>query len=179
MNSGIRRIVTTNDASGKAVVLVDGPAPNVKIREATGFTSTLLWVTDTTPPDVSGNADAADREIGVPPPPGGSIFRIVEFPPEKKNVGEVDREEWLKEMGLKPGPETVEVVRHPNMHRTESIDYAVIMTGEIDLLLNDSDVHLKAGDVVVQRATNHAWVNYGDEPCKIAFILIDAGDKAD
>jgi hypothetical protein len=135
----------------------------------------LLWVTETTPPDVSSNIDAADREIGVPPPPGGSIFRIVEFPPEKNDVVEVNREEWLKEMGLESGPDKGEAVRHPNMHRTESIDYAVIMTGEIDLFLDDSDVHLKAGDVVVQRATNHAWVNREDEPCRIAFILIDAG----
>lgn len=175
MDSKIRRIVTTNDPSGKAVVLLDGPGPNTKIREETGFMSALLWVTDMTPPDISSNTDTADREIGVSPPAGGSIFRVVEFPPEKNNVVEVNRKEWLKEMGLEPGPETDEAVRHPNMHRTESIDYAIIMTGEIDLLLDDSDVHLKAGDVVVQRATNHAWVNREDESCRIAFILIDAG----
>ncbi len=175
MDHKIRRLVTTNDPSGKAVILLDGSAPNVNIREDTGFFSTLLWVTDTTPPDISSNNDAANREIGVSPPVGGSIFRIVEFPPEKNTVEEVNREEWLKEMGLEPGSEKGEAVRHPNMHRTESIDYAVIMTGEIDLLLDDSDVHLKAGDVIVQRASNHAWVNRGDEPCRIAFILIDAG----
>jgi hypothetical protein len=175
MDHRIRRLVTTNDTSGKAVFLLDGPAPNVNVHEETGFFDALLWVTDTTPPDVSGDADTADREIGVPPPAGGSIFRIVEFPPEKNTVEEVNREEWLKEMGLESGSETSEAVRHPNMHRTESIDYAVIMTGEIDLLLDDSDVHLKAGDVVVQRATNHSWVNRGDNPCRIAFILIDAG----
>jgi uncharacterized cupin superfamily protein len=83
----------------------------------------------------------------------------------------------LKEMGLTDTGNVGEKPRHFGMHRTESIDYAVIMSGEIDMFLDDSEVHLKAGDVVVQRGTNHAWVNRGDEPCKIAFILIDAKGK--
>ena len=179
MNSKIRRIVTTNDETGKAIVLLDSAAPNAKIRQTTGITFTLLWVTDSTPPNISGNVDAADRDIGVAPPPGGSIFRIVEFPPTKANENVVSSEEVLNEMGLTSSAETGGKLRHPHMHRTNSIDYAVVMSGEIDLFLDDSDVHLKAGDVVVQRGTNHAWVNRGDEPCKIAFILIDAESKTD
>ena len=179
MNTKTRRIVTTNDASGKAVVLMDGPAPNVKVRRTLAVVSTLIWVTDSTPPDISSNADAADREIGVSPPSGGSIFRIVEFAPEKEADITVSNEEVLKEMGITSEGDTRGEVRHPGMHRTDSIDYAVIMSGEIDMLLDDSEVHLKAGGVVVQRGTNHAWANRGDEPCKIAFILIDAKGKAD
>ena len=174
MNSRTRRVVTTNDASGKAVVLLDGPAPNVKVRRETGLASTLLWVTDSTPPDISGDTDTADREIAVPPPLGGSIFRIVEFFPEKELQSNINNAEMLKEMGLEDTVNVGEKPRHHGMHRTDSIDYAVIMSGEIDMLLDDSEVHLKAGDVVVQRGTNHAWANRGDEPCKIAFILIDA-----
>lgn len=176
MNSKIRRVVTGHDGTGKAVVLMDGEAPRVSVREASGIGSALLWVTDSTPPDLSGQTDAGDREIGVAPPPGGSIFRIVEFPPEKA-VGEVRSEDMMKEMGLQFQGE--EPPRHPGMHRTESIDFGVVMSGEIDMLLDDSEVHLKAGDVVVQRGTNHAWANRGDEPCKIAFVLIDAQAKGD
>ena len=178
MESKIRRVVTTHDVTGRAVVLLDGPASNIK-HETAGPVATLLWVTDSTPPDIASDVDAADRVIGVPPPPGGTIFRVVEFPPAGENDAQISREEVLKEMGIAPDAGTEGKSRHRDMHRTNSIDYAVVMSGEIDMLLDDSDVHLKAGDVVVQRATNHAWVNNGDAPCKIAFILIDAGDKAE
>src|SRR5207245_10802422 len=76
-----RRVVTGHNAKGRAVVLIDGAAPNAKLRKATGLTSTLLWVTDRSPADNCGSADAAEREIGVAPPPRGSIFRVVDFPP--------------------------------------------------------------------------------------------------
>lgn len=178
MDSKIRRVVTGHDGTGKAVVLMDGEAPRVSVRKASGIGSALLWVTDSTPADLSGQTDAGDREIDVAPPRGGSIFRIVEFPPEKA-VGDVRSEDMLKEMGLQSQWEGGEPPRHPGMHRTESIDYAVVMSGEIDMLLDDSEVHLKAGDVVVQRGTNHAWANRGDESCKIAFVLIDAQAKGD
>ncbi len=178
MNSKIRRVVTTNDETGRAVLMLDGPSPNIKFREATGIVSTLLWVTDSTPPDIRSQVDAADREIGVPPPPGGTVFRMVEFPPEKESI-KASSEDVLKEMGLSSEDETGEKMRHPHMHRTESIDYGVVISGEIHMLLDDSDVHLKAGDVIVQRGTNHAWENRGDEPCKIAFVLIDAKGKDD
>ena len=174
MSSKIRRVVTGHDEDGKAIVIMDGEASNVRVREASGILSALFWVTDSTPADISGVADEADREIGVAPPEMGSIFRIVEFPPEKDIDGTLDNKEMMKEMGLDSIAGAGEKPRHPGMHRTESIDYAVIVTGEIDMLLDDSEVHLKAGDFVVQRGTNHAWVNRGEEPCRIAFILIGA-----
>jgi len=164
-----RRVVTGHDASGKAVILVDGAAQNAKLRKATGLTSTLLWVTDGSPADNSGTADSAEREIGVAPPSRGSIFRVVDFPPE---AGAVDNAAMLKEMGIISGGHAAP--RHATMHRTRSVDYAVVISGEIDMLLDDSEVHLKAGDVLVQRGTNHAWVNRGKENCRIAFVLIDA-----
>src|SRR5216110_2279785 len=97
-----RRVVTGHDASGRAVVLIDGAAPNAKLRKATGLTSTLLWITDRSPADNSGSADAAEREIGVAPPPRGSIFRVVDFPPGA-DFGSVDNAAMLREMGIEGG----------------------------------------------------------------------------
>jgi quercetin dioxygenase-like cupin family protein len=167
-------VVTGHDASGKAVVVIDGAAPNVKLRKASGATSTLLWMTDESPADISGGADRAERDIGVAPPPSGSIFRIVDFPPSAE-FEPVDNEALIREMRIEQGASRA---RHAAMHRTKSIDYAVVISGEIDMLLDDSEIHLKAGDVLVQRGTNHAWVNRGTEPCRVAFVLIDAREPA-
>jgi mannose-6-phosphate isomerase-like protein (cupin superfamily) len=167
-----RRIVTGHDQEGKAVVLMDGAAPNVKVRKAAaGLVSTLLWATDRTPADISSSADAADRDSGVAPPRNGSVLRIVDFPPAS-GAG-VDNAAMHKEMGLDHGHAAA---RHPFMHRTKSVDYAIVLDGEIDMLLDDSEVHLKAGDVLIQQGTNHAWVNNGTQPCRIAFVLIDADE---
>jgi len=162
----VRRVVTGH-RDGRAVVLFDSAAPNQKLRQASGLVSSLLWVTDEAPADISGKADRAAREIGVPPPPDGSIFRVVDFPPES---GTRSREAVLKEMGVADHGGA----RHAAMHRTRSVDYAIVIEGAIDMLLDDSEVHLEAGDVLVQQGTNHAWVNRGDRPCRIAFVLIDA-----
>ena len=170
-----RRVVTGHDAQGRAVVLIDGAAPNAKLRKATGLVSTLLWVTDESPAELSGSTDKADREIGVAPPPRGSIFRVVDFPPAA-DFGAVDNAAMLREMGIGAGRGDA---RHAGMHRTASLDYAVVISGEIDMLLDDSEVHLKAGDVLVQRGTNHGWVNRGRENCRIAFVLIDAKEPAE
>ncbi|MDP6644164.1 MAG: cupin domain-containing protein [Rhodospirillales bacterium] len=166
---GIRRVVTGHDESGKAVVIYDGDAPNVK-RPTSEIESTLFWVTDKSPADNSGDEDTGNRDVGIAPGPGGAIFRVVEFGPEGGAASE-DELEYLSKVG---GAERPEGARHPGMHKTNSIDYAIIMSGEIDMLLDGSEVHVKAGDVIVQRGTVHAWANRGSEPCKIAFILIDA-----
>jgi len=162
----VRRVITGH-RDGRAVVLFDGAAPNQKLRQASGLVSTLLWVTDETPADIARGDDRSLREIGVPPPPGGSIFRVVDFPPES---GARSRDAILKEMGVTDHGGA----RHAAMHRTRSIDYAIVLEGEIDMLLDDSEVHLEAGDVLVQQGTNHAWVNRGRRPCRMAFVLIDA-----
>lgn len=164
----VRRVVTGH-RDGKAVVLFDGAAPNQKLRQASGIVSTLLWASDESPADISGTGDRAARDIGVPPPTNGTIFRVVDFPPEQ---GVRSREAILREMGVPDHG----AARHPGMHRTRSIDYAAVLEGEIDMLLDDSEVHLRAGDVLVQQGTNHAWVNRGAQPCRIAFVLIDAGE---
>ncbi len=168
----IRRVVTGHDENGKAVVLMDGPAGNVKVRAAAGgLVSTLAWTTDQTPADINGSADRAERDIGVAPPDAGSVFRIVDFPPLAAGTGAIDHDAVLREMGLGGASGAS---RSPFMHRTRSIDYAIVMEGEIDMLLDDSEVHLKAGDILIQQGTSHAWMNHGSVPCRIAFVLIDA-----
>jgi len=170
-----RRVVTGHDRSGKAIVVIDGAAPNAKIRSATGLTSTLLWVTEESPADISREGDQAARDIGVAPPLRGSIFRVVDFPPSAE-FGTVDNEAMTREMGIEHHASEAMPPRHAGVHRTRSVDYAVVISGEIDMLLDDSEVHLKAGDMLVQQGTNHAWVNRGRENCRIAFVLVDADE---
>lgn len=167
-----RRVVTGHDAHGRAIVVQDANAPNVRVRSAGNVTSTLLWVSDETPANLDIEGDPSLRELGVAPPPGGSILRIVDFPPEAE-AGGFDNAAMLREMGLSADA-TGGGSRHAATHRTRSIDYAIVLEGEIDMLLDDSEVHLTAGDVLIQRATNHAWVNRGGETCRVAFVLIDA-----
>ena len=166
-----RRVVTGHDTDGKAVAIFDAPVA-AKQRSPGGNAITMLWVTDETPADVSGNLDRAEAKVGVPPPANGSIFRIVDFPPTKPGDHAVDHNAILRGMGIDPA--TQGYMRHANTHRTRSVDYAIVLDGEIDMLMDDSEVHMKAGDVLVQQGTNHAWVNRGKETCRIAFILIDS-----
>ena len=165
-----RRIVTGHDAQGKAVVLFDSVLPP-KQRSAGSNGMTLLWVTSESPADVAGAADlganagrraAARQRRGVP---------HRRFRPLPANTAPVDHHQILVSMGIDPA--TQGYARHANTHRTRTIDYAIVLDGEIDMLLDDTEIHVKAGDVVVQQATNHAWVNNGTKPCRIAFILID------
>jgi mannose-6-phosphate isomerase-like protein (cupin superfamily) len=173
LSADIRRVVTTVDKNDKAVVLIDGPTPHKKVRPHAQTVSRLLWVTDQTPADLSGTKDRAAIDIGIMPPAAGSVFRIVDFPPETEEMKKLDPSTMHQSLG--PGvPKRGLPPSHPAMHRTRTVDYAIVMAGEIDMLLDDSEIHLKAGDVLVQQGTNHAWVNRGTEPCRIAFILIDS-----
>ncbi len=172
MAKPVRRLVTGHRADGRSTVLLDGPAPNVKQRQA-GNASTLLWVSDECPAQVSGSGDRAAREIGVPPPARGSIFRIAEFPPGAG--GEVrDNEAVLRDFGIGADVARGHPPRHPAIHRTRSLDYVIVLEGEITLLLDDGDVVLKAGDVVIQQATNHAWINRGSATCRLGMVFLDA-----
>ena len=174
----IRRLVTGHDKDGKAVIMLDGDAPNQIQRPGSPLVSTLLWVTDETPTPLS-DTDNADRQIGINPPNGGSILRILEIPPEQKRtteeleqaVAEAKRREVENPM---PGVQRNPSVRATGMHRTESIDYALILEGEIHLLLDEDEADLVAGDVVVMQGTYHSWHNRSDKPCMMAFILIGA-----
>ncbi len=172
MTLNVRRVVTGHDAAGKAVILRDD-VPEEQVRPRTGARSQQIWFMEEAA-DLPGTADPTAKITGTNPPLAGSIFRILEIPPEKSYPprSEADADAHRGSTGVEVG--RLGKGKHPGMHRTHSIDYALILSGEIDMLVDEDEVHLKAGDVVVQGACNHAWANRGDAPCTIAFILIGA-----
>lgn len=144
----IRRVVTGHDTDNVAKVIMDGSATNAKYPPS-GNVSTMIWCTEGAPADISTGEDVEDlgaRILGTAPPRQGTRFAIIDFPPGNE----------------------------PVMHRTETVDYVICLTGEIDMDMDRSTVKLRAGDVMVQRGTNHAWANRGTEPARLAFVLIDA-----
>ncbi len=146
MTLQVRRVVTAHDSDGKAVVKSDELATNM-ISNRPGHQSLVVWTTNATPADNSRDEDGANWDVTTPPIANGSIFRIIEY---------------------SPGVES-------RMHRTDTIDYALVISGEIDMRLDSGEeVHLNAGDVLVQRGTYHDWINRGDVPCVMAFVLLDA-----
>lgn len=144
----IRRVITGHDCANVAKVLIDAAASNTR-HSASGSSSTLVWCTDATPADIAAGDDAEDmgaRKIGTPPPPNGTRFAVLDFPPGCVSP----------------------------MHRTETIDYVVVLSGELEMDMDEETVKLRAGDVMVQRGTNHSWANRSTEPARAAFVLVDA-----
>ena len=173
MAFNVRRVVTGHDKSGKAVIVMDGNAPNRREFPAAagGRTAVKVWQTDETPVVFTGE-DTGVIPSGIAPPLEGSILRIVEYPAlTEKELAALSHGAVFGDDHVNPG---TGAQTNPFMHRTESVDYAICMSGEIDMLLDDSKVHMKAGDVMVQQGTNHAWVNTGKGPCVMAFVLIGA-----
>ncbi|HUL92688.1 MAG TPA: cupin domain-containing protein [Burkholderiales bacterium] len=166
----VRRVVTKLDVSGKAVVMIDERARLTAPRPPNYAAN--IWVTDKSLPDFS-SEDRGKTKIGLVPPKSGTVFRIVDFAPESQGEQPTDMNHMMKIVGAE-APKKGLPPRHPMMHRTRSLDYAIILSGEIDMLLDEGEVHLRAGDVLVQQATNHAWVNRSGKPCRVAFILIDS-----
>lgn len=148
-----RRVVTGHDASGVSVILSDGPVPVHRVMPQDGVGFYEVWNTDAAPAPVSAVEpnEPTERSLRVPPEPNGTKIRINEFFPG-----------FINELG-----------NQSPIHRTESIDYGIVLEGEIYLVLDDSEVLLRAGDVVVQRGTNHAWANRSDKVARMAFILVD------
>jgi mannose-6-phosphate isomerase-like protein (cupin superfamily) len=170
--SDIRRVVTGLDAGNKAVVLFDSRLPLT--APASRPPSVNLWITASSPTGFSFKVDAALKAIGLSPPDNGTAFRVVEFPPINPAVeAKMDPNLMMKVVG-DHAPMRGLPVKHPLMHRTRTVDYAVVLSGEIDMMLDDTTVHVKAGDIVVQQATNHAWINHGTVPCRILFVLMDS-----
>src|ERR1700686_2960689 len=170
--SDIRRVVTGLDANNKAVVMFDSRMP---LRTGPyGLTSTNLWVTNSYPLGFSFKDDTSAIPVGVSPLDNGTKFRVVEFPPlDAATEAKMEPGFLMKAVGA-VAPARGLPVTHPLMHRTRSVDYAVVLSGEIDMMLDDSVVHLKPGDTIVQQATNHAWVNRGTQACRILFVLMDS-----
>ena len=187
MPEKIRRVVTGHDAKGHSIVLSDGPPTSIKQSpQRPGVVINNLWMTDTMPAQTAGPEDATVKPMGLEPAANGTNFRIVEFPPETDYIGKVSAADAQKAFGdlgaahaLQGGAAAAAAKpRHPFMHKTKTLDYAIILSGECYLVLDDSEVLMKAGDVCVQRATSHAWSNRSDKPCQIAFILIDGDGTA-
>src|SRR5262245_22682245 len=169
----IRRIVTGHNAQGRSVIASDGPSPHVlTLPGRPDFALTGLWVSGGAPASNAGSADAAKRGITLEPPSHGSIFRIVEFPPDAA-AGGFDRAAAFRAMGASHAMDP-DASRHPGMHRTDSVDYAIVLSGEIWTLMDEGETLMRAGDTLMQRGTNHAWSNRSDQPCLVAFILVSA-----
>ena len=169
----IRRVVTGHDDSGKSVFIYDGDAGAVKEMESMpGLALTDLWQTNGAPADNGGNADAADRPVVLEPPANGTIFRIVEFPPDSTWRDSADAADAFDSIGAGHAP--VAGSDDPMMHKTSTVDYLIVLKGEIWAILDDSEKCLKPGDVMIQRGTNHSWSVRTDEPCLLAAILVNA-----
>jgi mannose-6-phosphate isomerase-like protein (cupin superfamily) len=134
-----------------------------------------LWETTRIPADNTANADAIARGHRLLPPTNGSVFRVIEYPPDTQRVAAIAREQALPDDGSgRAAAADRNSPRHPGFHKTNTIDYAIVLSGEIVAMMDDGEVLLKAGDVLIQRGTNHAWSNRTAEPAVIAFVLIDA-----
>jgi mannose-6-phosphate isomerase-like protein (cupin superfamily) len=174
----IRRIVTVDDQSGKSVAIHDGPSPDVRMDPARpGYSATRIWVTDGTPARIKGVRETLNTPHTLEPPSGGSVCRVVTFPPDESFLGKVGAREvqaFFNAMGS-PGASTYSAgAPHPYMQKTRTLDFCLILEGEITLVLDTEEVQLKAGDTVVQRGTNHAWSNRSGKPCVIVFSSHDA-----
>lgn len=176
MNQDPRRIVTGHDGDGNSTVATDTRLVPLLISGAPGTAFYEIWNTAATPAPIDNGPDPTGRALRIAPPEAGTIVRFVDFPPESQQppatdgdaaraafaaVGSADNSTWRPD------------APHPYMHCTETVDYGVVVDGAITLVLDDGDVDLVAGDVVVQRGTNHAWSNRSDRSCRIMFVLID------
>ena len=173
----IHRVVTGHNAQGQAIIASNGPLPTVvEIAAIPGTVFHEVWSTSGAPAPVDNGADPTLGPLTLPPPKHGTRFRFVDIPP--------DTEEFLahgaqrmKDAFSQIGDEAASTVKaqspHPLMHRTESVDYGVVIEGEMTLVLDQGEVLLKPGSVVVQRGTNHAWANRSGKPCRMLFVLVD------
>ncbi len=173
----VRRLVTGHDSNGRSVFIEDGPAPDALPSLATPkLISTLIWRTTTSPASYDGNEDMAPAGLRVPTAPqqrGGTVFRVSDIPPDSElgDLSQVD----MGRHGVHVSAEGRK--RHVMFHTTDTVDYAIVLEGEIWAVMDDEERLMKQGDVLVQRGTGHAWSNRTDKPCRMAFILIDAEPK--
>lgn len=168
-----RRVVTAIDDEGNSYIAEDGPTPAVRTVDARpGYVVNNLWITGAAP-DVVGAPDGIEGHEGVLPPKGGTVLRIIEYPPDPEDPEEMARQfagmfGKLFDDADRPG----DAMKHPGMHTTETVDYAIVLEGELTAIMENDETVLRAGDVLIQRGTNHAWSNRSGKPAKAAFVLI-------
>ncbi|SFA92454.1 Cupin domain-containing protein [Pseudomonas sp. NFIX10] len=164
----IRRIVTGHNAQGRAIVVSDESCPHVDvIMGIETCATTELWTTQV-PADNAVQGDPVTLPHRIAPPVGGAVFRVVEFPPDREWKDKLQAGQKLLDTGDKNQS------TNPMLHRTESVDFVMVLAGEIYSVLDEGEVLMRAGDVMVQRGTNHAWENRSEQPCRVGFVLIDA-----
>jgi mannose-6-phosphate isomerase-like protein (cupin superfamily) len=174
-----RRIVTGHDAQGRAVILEDAPPPRVqRIGGPHGPWFFEVWNTRESPARIdAASGEPAEEGIQLSPPVGGTRIRVLEVPPEDASIASLTPDEaraHFAEVGAADAASHKgDGSKHAFMHRTETIDYGIVLQGEITLILDEGETVARAGDIVIQRGTNHGWANRGSVPCRIAFILID------
>lgn len=176
----VRSVITGFDAAGQSLFVEDGPAHVRTNPLRPGMRSSHIWATGRIPVPVD-DPDRTSEVRGIMPPAGGSVLHIIDYPPEPKDPAERERmlrtmRENVKKTGVQPEPG---VRRHPDgphpgMHETDTIDYAIVMSGEIYAIMDQGEKLLKAGDVLMQRGTSHAWSNRSDDYCRVAFVLVEA-----
>jgi len=173
----IRRVVTGHDAEGKAIVTSHGALPTViELNAIPGTVFHEVWSTTGAPAPVNNGADPSVGPLMLPPPKHGTRIRFVDIPPDTADYL-AHGAERMKDAFAQIGDVAASTVKqdspHPLMHRTESVDYGIVIEGEMTLVLDDSEVLLEPGAVVVQRGTNHAWANRSGKPCRMLFVLVD------
>ncbi len=174
MPKQIRRVVTGHNAGGKSVFIIDAATPHVFQRTTGSAIVHELWETSRTPADNHGAADAIARGHRLPPPQNGSVFRVIEYPPDSERLTALAREQIMPDDSGRAEATDRNNPRHAGFHKTATIDYAIVLSGEIYAMMDEGEVLLKAGDALVQRGTNHAWSNRTNETAVVAFVLIDA-----
>lgn len=170
----IHRVVTGHAPDGAAVISSDGPLPAViELKALPGTVFHEVWSTAATPAPVDNGADPTLGPLVLPPPRQGTRVRFVDIPPETEALQSVDVRAGFTEIGDAHASTAHAGAPHPLMHRTETVDYGVVIEGEITLVLDRGEQALRAGSVVVQRGTNHAWANRSGKPCRMLFVLVD------
>jgi mannose-6-phosphate isomerase-like protein (cupin superfamily) len=174
-----RRIVTGHDATGNAVILEDGPPPRVaRVGGASGPMFYEVWNTRETPVRIDRNSgEPSETGIQLAPPKNGTRIRVLDIPPEDGTLDTLSPEDARAHFAsigaADASSHTGAGSRHAYMHRTETIDYGIVLQGEITLIMDQGETTVRAGDIVIQRGTNHGWANRSGKNCRIAFVLID------
>jgi hypothetical protein len=170
----VRRVVTATDINGRSRIVEDAPATAIHtVAERPGFRAMNLWRTEESPARISA-ADSTPLHSGVLPPRGGTVLRVVDFPPEPHDSRELARSfDATFDVVLKDARRDHREKRHPGMHLTETLDYAIVLEGEVWSVMDQGETLLRAGDVLIQRGTNHSWANRSSRTARIAFVLID------
>jgi mannose-6-phosphate isomerase-like protein (cupin superfamily) len=174
MPKKIRRVVTGHNAAGKSIFVIDAPTTHVFQRTKGSAIVHELWETASTPANNRGSGDAIARGHRLPPPKHGSVSRVIEYPPDSERLAAIAHERALPDDSGRAEATDRDNPRHAGFHKTATIDYAIVLAGEIYAMMDEGEVLLKAGDVLVQRGTNHAWSNRTNENAVVAFVLIDA-----